>query len=316
MSGDEEGGIKLWDSRLTGRYSSCVMAWEGEHTDYISSLAHSHDGTTLLASSADCTLSAIDLRKATQVQKKKESMRRSDDQEDELLSLAVLKHGKKVVCGTQQGVLNVWSWGTWGDISDRFPGHPASIDSMLKVDEDTVLTGSADGVIRLVQIHPDKLVGVLGEHDGYPVETMAFNSKRSVLGSVSHDNLIRLWDSSILLEDNDDDEDEDDDDNDGDGIDGSHQNKMNGKSHGQKVERNRIANTNDRKVVGWTSTSTGKPKHGSDDEWEDESDSYDSVDSDDDKDSDDSEEEEEEETVNQKRAKRFKTDNERFFEDL
>jgi hypothetical protein len=44
------------------------------------------------------------------------------DADDELLSVAALKNGKKLVCGSQSGVLSVWSWGYWNDCSDRFPG--------------------------------------------------------------------------------------------------------------------------------------------------------------------------------------------------
>ena len=47
-------------------------------------------------------------------------------------------------------MLGVFSWGDWGDITDRFPGHPHSIDTMLKLDDDTVFTGSSDGLIRFV----------------------------------------------------------------------------------------------------------------------------------------------------------------------
>ena len=43
--------------------------------------------------------------------------------DDELLSVAVLKGGSKVVCGSTSGVLNIWSWGYWNDCSDRFPGE-------------------------------------------------------------------------------------------------------------------------------------------------------------------------------------------------
>ena len=46
--------------------------------------------------------------------------------DDELLSVAVLKGGSKVVCGSTSGVLNIWSWGYWNDCSDRFPGGPAA----------------------------------------------------------------------------------------------------------------------------------------------------------------------------------------------
>jgi WD40 repeat protein len=202
--GLDDGGIQLWDERLCGDHGSlkraCVLSWK-ENEDYISGFDYDADGSTLLASSADCTMSVMDLRKASSPQTKSDSFRKSDDQEDELLSIQVLKSGRKVVCGTQQGVLAVWSWGTWGDVSDRFPGHPASIDCMLKVDEDTILTGSSDGLMRLVQIHPDKLLGALGDHEGFPVERLYFNCDRSWIGSVSHDNFVRLWDGRVLQED-------------------------------------------------------------------------------------------------------------------
>lgn len=37
---------------------------------------------------------------------------------------------------------------------------------MVKLDEDTIVTGSSDGMLRVVSIQPNKLVGVLGEHAG------------------------------------------------------------------------------------------------------------------------------------------------------
>ena len=39
------------------------------------------------------------------------------------------------VLGTQSGVLAIFSWGNWGDMTDRFIGHPQSVESMVKVDE-------------------------------------------------------------------------------------------------------------------------------------------------------------------------------------
>jgi hypothetical protein len=52
------------------------------------------------------------------------------------------------VCGTQGGVLDIFSWDDWGDMSDRFPGHPESIDAILPINDDVILTGSSDGLIR------------------------------------------------------------------------------------------------------------------------------------------------------------------------
>jgi WD40 repeat protein len=125
VTGDDAGGVRVWDPRLlcaaNGKKSQpgrkpagCVYSWK-EHEDYISCIENSADGLTLLASSADCTLSIYDLRMAKLGQHqhvdKEKIVRRSDDQEDELLSLKIMKHGKKVVCGTGEGILSVFSWG-------------------------------------------------------------------------------------------------------------------------------------------------------------------------------------------------------------
>eukprot|EP00339_Tiarina_fusa_P009952 CAMPEP_0117033974 /NCGR_PEP_ID=MMETSP0472-20121206/24237_1 /TAXON_ID=693140 ORGANISM="Tiarina fusus, Strain LIS" /NCGR_SAMPLE_ID=MMETSP0472 /ASSEMBLY_ACC=CAM_ASM_000603 /LENGTH=441 /DNA_ID=CAMNT_0004743045 /DNA_START=51 /DNA_END=1376 /DNA_ORIENTATION=- len=292
-TGDDDGGVRVWDERICGqknnsssnrnskRPNGCVFSWK-ENDDYISGLEHSQDGNTLLATSADGRLSIFDLRMAREAAsgKGQKSYRLSDDQEDELLSLQIMKNGRKVVCGTQEGVLSIFSWGTWGDCSDRFPGHPSSIDALLKVDEDTLLTGSSDGFIRVVQIQPDKLLGVLGDnHEGFPIEKLDFNSSRSLVGSVCHDNYIRLWDAGVLQEGHD-------------GIDSEVEEE--GKSQIHPEQSNRAVKAS-----------------GSDDDWED----MDDNDSDSD-DGDNDGEDTEVATANDKRKERLKTDTEKFFDDL
>ncbi len=56
------------------------------------------------------------------------------DADDELLSLAVIKGGAKVVVGSQSGMLDVWSWGHWAGFSDRFPGE-LHYDNVPRQDE-------------------------------------------------------------------------------------------------------------------------------------------------------------------------------------
>jgi hypothetical protein len=130
-----------------------------------------------------------------------------------LAAVAVLKGGKKVVTGSQGGVIALWSWGYWADCSDRFPGHPESVESLVKWDEDTVLTGSSDGGLRIVGVLPNRLLGVLGEHEGgMPIEQLALSGDRKLLASASHEAGIALWDMGVLADDSGDD-DEDDEDN-------------------------------------------------------------------------------------------------------
>lgn len=58
---------------------------------------------------------------------------------------------------------------------------------MVKLDEDTIVTGSSDGMLRVVSLQPNKLVGVLGEHAGGWGEWLGHAGAGSRRGS-------RLWD--------------------------------------------------------------------------------------------------------------------------
>ena len=124
----------------------------------------------------------------------------SDTLDDELLSVCVMKRGRKTLAGSQTGVLNVFDYGKWEEPSDRFPGHPGSVDAIVKIDEDTVLTGSSDGIVRVIGVLPNKMLGVVGEHGDMPVERMALSLDRTSLATASHDHTIKLWDVKDLFE--------------------------------------------------------------------------------------------------------------------
>lgn len=67
--------------------------------------------------------------------------------------LMIVQEGEKIVCGTGEGTLEFFNWGQWGNISDRYPGHPMSVDCIVALNDDVILTGSLDGGIRLVSSH-------------------------------------------------------------------------------------------------------------------------------------------------------------------
>lgn len=192
FSGSDNGEVKLWDLRQRG------PAFElSEHTDFISSFLPSPSKQRTLCLSGDGFLTSLDMRKGTVEAK-------SEEQDDELLSGAIMKNGQKVVVGTQEGILSIWSWGQWDDMTDRFPGHPHSIDALVKIDEDAICTGSSDGLIRLVSIQPNALMGVVGTHGDMPVERLRRSRDGKFLASVSHDTVVRFWDISYFDDDDDD----------------------------------------------------------------------------------------------------------------
>ncbi|KAK9129171.1 hypothetical protein Sjap_009658 [Stephania japonica] len=188
-SGDDVGCIKVWDIRQR----SCCNSFE-EHTDYISDMTFAADSLTLFGTSGDGTLSVCSLQK-------NKVLVQSEFSEDEPLSVVIMKNGRKVICGTQNGVLLLYSWGHFQDCSDRFTGLQSnSVDALLKLDEERVITGSENGIISLVGILPNRIIQPIAEHSEYPVERLAFSHDRKYLGSISHDKMLKIWDMDDLLE--------------------------------------------------------------------------------------------------------------------
>ncbi|CAM0136757.1 WD repeat-containing protein jip5 [Umbelopsis sp. WA50703] len=196
-TGDDQGVIKLWDNRS----QKCVMTYT-EHDDFIADMTYQKEKKTLIAVGGDGFLSTWDIRKPNVAAM-------SDCMDDELLSVELVKNGKKAVVGSQDGVLSLWTYGDWGDYSDRFLGHPSSIDTICKLDEDTICTGSSDGIIRIISILPNKFEGIIGDHgEEFPIERIRLADNKKYMGSCAHDNCIHFWDVAHLFEE-DDGEDED-----------------------------------------------------------------------------------------------------------
>ncbi|XP_002740021.1 WD repeat-containing protein 55-like [Saccoglossus kowalevskii] len=157
-----------------------------ENEDFISALAIDDKQKTLLATCGDGTLSVFNIRRHR-------FDLQSETMDSEMLALAVCKRGRKIVCGMGDGALNLFNWSEWGNLSDRFPGHPTSIDCMVKVTDDIVCTGSLDGTIRAVHILPNRFLGIVGEHEDFPIESLAVSHDQSILISSSHDQKIKFW---------------------------------------------------------------------------------------------------------------------------
>ncbi|KAJ3032106.1 WD domain repeat-containing protein 55 [Rhizophlyctis rosea] len=202
-SGDDAGCVKLWDTRQR----KVAMKYK-ENVDFIADMDFVSDKRTLLVAGGDGCLSAFDIRKS-------KPLGVSANQEDELLSIAVVRNTTKVAVGTQSGTLLFFSYGQWGDQTDRFPGHPASIDSIAKIEEQTIFTASSDGIIRTLGIMPNRLIGVCGEHGELPVERIRLTHDKQWVGSCGHDQTIKFWSSKVEEKDEDGDEEEEEDEEEG-----------------------------------------------------------------------------------------------------
>ncbi len=124
----------------------------------------SSEHNMLLSSSNDGHLGTFDLKKG-------QLYAMSDNFEEDLTGVLICKNGKKVLTSTSEGTINIFSWDWFGDCNDRIVGHPNSIDTMIKYDEDTVITGSEDGLIRGVSVLPNKIVALLSDPTDQDEET-------------------------------------------------------------------------------------------------------------------------------------------------
>ena len=97
------------------------------------------------------------------------------------------------MCGSGEGVINIFNYGEWGNISDRFPGHPSSIDCMQPLSDNVYLTGCFDGNIRACHIFPNRFLGVVGSHDDFPIQKLCLSSDKNVCASISHDEYVKFW---------------------------------------------------------------------------------------------------------------------------
>ena len=91
----------VWTDERGSPEKSAVMKFQ-EHSDFIASLLFVPEpAPSLVAASGDGCLSVFDLRKGRLAAL-------SDCQEDELLSLALMKGGKKLLVGCQSGVVGLF----------------------------------------------------------------------------------------------------------------------------------------------------------------------------------------------------------------
>ncbi|KAG8712797.1 WD repeat-containing protein jip5, partial [Ceratobasidium sp. 395] len=199
-TGDDDGVIKLWDPRQQASLRSYT-----HHQDFISDFLWLDDKKHLAATSGDGTLSVVDVRSS-----KTTPFAQSEDQEDELLSAVSIKNGAKIAVGTQTGIISIWNRSSgYGDCVDRVPGHPHSVDALAALTPDVIVTGSSDGLVRVVQLLPHKLLGLFFvDHGTFPIERLKIDRNRAWLGSASHDDVLKMTDVRDALVDSDEEDEE------------------------------------------------------------------------------------------------------------
>jgi WD repeat-containing protein 55 len=165
-----------------------------EHEGTVSNMIFNKDAYQLVSASCDGMLGVFDLRK-------QELYAMSDNFEEDLTDVLLCKENKKVLVSSAEGIINIFSWDYFGDCNDRIVGHPGAIDTMVQYDEDTIITGCEDGLIRAVSVLPNKIIAILGDpldsgDEVFHIQKVILSHDRSLLASVTLDNMVKIIDVS------------------------------------------------------------------------------------------------------------------------
>ena len=208
----DSSALYLYDLRTDSTItSSKPQQTHYPHDDYVSSITPlppsdiSKIGLSKQwATTGGSTVAIMDIRQGVLV--------KSEDQGEELLSSCIVD--RKLVIGSEKGLLRVWQVGSWDDNEQTVAvaGKGASADVLATVGQNPVVAvGSDDGVVRFVdmsrkrlkvlqdaEVRHDEVEGVLG---------LGFEVGGRMISGGGH--VVKVWEDSNKVDDG---EDEDGDD--------------------------------------------------------------------------------------------------------
>lgn len=171
FTGDDVGTLKMFDLRTGDE----PLMNEKQNEDYVSDMDIDSSNRILLTTSGDGHLSAFNV-------KSKKFVLQSEPFDSGFQSVRYLGHRNKVVVGAEDGALNIFNVGEWGNISDRMPLSKkrsfgeCSIDGIELVSDKLIIASGSDGGLRLVSMFPNKVLCCTDDHDG-EIECLHYNPK-------------------------------------------------------------------------------------------------------------------------------------------
>lgn len=139
VSGTERSSIMVWDVNSQRQ----LMDLQG-HTNTVTALAFSPDGSTLASSGLDATVRMWDMKQLSPPR-----LLRGRPPSNPCISILFGKEGKRLYCGLENGGIQVWD--TKRDaLLQTWHGHIGSVNSLsISPDGKLLLSGSDDGTVMI-----------------------------------------------------------------------------------------------------------------------------------------------------------------------
>ena len=201
-TGHDSGAFNLWDYRTESKPVMTI----NECSEYISDMDINEAKRIVAASSGEGTLTAFNIR-ARRMEKPQSELFDSS-----LTSVCFLDNRSKLLVGSEEGTIEIFNCGEWGNISTRYPiKNCGSVTCIKRLVDSTVLVGDDNGNTLVVNVLPSKVfknltrdhvrIGDKNAHkaskeekDGnqMPIETIAVQQSNNLIVSVSSQSVIRI----------------------------------------------------------------------------------------------------------------------------
>ena len=190
-TGDDDGKICLFDMRT----KKAAMKYH-EHADFVSQMLFFSEVNHIVSASGDTCLGVFDMRYGKVIDF-------SDKRKDELMCIAFVPETCDIIAGTPTGSLPVWRYNGWTRPYDTYDYHPKECETIVTYNDNIVLTGACDGMVRVLQVHPVKrnLIQLGGNRRRQGISKIRISHDRKMLAVSGTDNIVNFIDIEFLGDD-------------------------------------------------------------------------------------------------------------------
>jgi WD40 repeat protein/tRNA A-37 threonylcarbamoyl transferase component Bud32 len=175
-----------WEWRYLHRLCHCDLLTLKGHTDQVTGVAFSPDGTRLASASHDWSARIWDAKTGQEV--------RMMGSNREVLGVAFSPDGSRLACASGDGNVEVWEART-GQSALTLKGHTLVVQAVaFSPDGSRLASGSADYTVKVWDAKTGQEALTLKGHTR-EVRSVCFSPDGSRLASASEDRTVKLWDA-------------------------------------------------------------------------------------------------------------------------